>query len=184
MGKKFILLRDKSGFVQLNIDNESVEKTLENASLESSLCIEGQVNLRPEGQSNPKMPTGDIEIMIENVKSLNISTKNLPFHIKEYQEINESLRLQHRYLDLRNIWLQNNLKLRSDVTMKMRNFLSDHGFIEVETPTLFRRTPGGAREFLVPTHFKDHYFSLVQSPQQFKQLLMVGGISKYFQVAR
>ena len=92
--------------------------------------------------------------------------------------------MKYRYLDLRHIKLQENLKLRSEVMLKMRNFLEDSGFIEIETPTLFRRTPGGAREFLVPTHVKDHFFSLVQSPQQFKQLLMIGGVGKYFQIAR
>ena len=93
-------------------------------------------------------------------------------------------RLKHRYLDLRHLSLQENLRLRSEVVLKMRNFLSENGFIEVETPTLFRRTPGGAREFLVPTHTEDHFFSLVQSPQQFKQLLMIGSVDKYFQIAR
>merc|ERR1712062_759531 len=117
-------------------------------------------------------------------KSINLSEVKLPFYIKPYNEAQEPLRLKHRYLDLRHLTLQENLRLRSEVVLKMRNFLSDNGFIEVETPTLFRRTPGGAREFLVPTHTEDHFFSLVQSPQQFKQLLMIGSVDKYFQIAR
>merc|ERR1712018_104747 len=104
--------------------------------------------------------------------------------IKPYNEANEPLRLKHRFLDLRHKLLQDNLKTRTEMMYKMRNFLCDNGFMEVETPTLFRRTPGGAREFVVPTHIEDHFYSLVQSPQQFKQLLMVGGVNKYYQIAR
>jgi len=153
-------------------------------TLESCVCIEGLVIQRPDGQINPKMATGEIEVQIQDVKSINLSEVKLPFYIKPYNEAQEPLRLKHRYLDLRHLSLQENLRLRSEVVLKMRNFLSENGFIEVETPTLFRRTPGGAREFLVPTHTEDHFFSLVQSPQQFKQLLMIGSIDKYFQIAR
>lgn len=181
LDNKFILLRDRSGHVQLMNDDL---KLLKEATLESCLCIEGLVIERPEGQANKKIPNGDIEIQVESVKSLNISNVNLPMYIKSHNEADEYIRLKHRYLDLRNLWLQKNLKLRSDLTLKVRNFMADSGFIEVETPTLFRRTPGGAREFLVPTHHKDQFYSLVQSPQQFKQLLMVGGVGKYFQIAR
>ena len=109
---------------------------------------------------------------------LNSSKPKLPFYIKPFNEAHEPLRMKYRYLDLRNQWLQNNLKVRSDLIHKMRNFLHENHFTEIETPTLFRRTPGGAREFVVPTHQAEHFYSLVQSPQQFKQLLMVGGIER------
>jgi aspartyl-tRNA synthetase len=177
------LLRHKTGLVQLISDEMKVEK-FKNVTLESCVCIEGIVTERPGGQANSKMDTGEIEVQLESVKSINQSEVKLPFYVKSFNEAQESLRLKHRYLDLRHLWLQENLRLRSEVMLKMRNFLAENGFIEVETPTLFRRTPGGAREFLVPTHIEDHYFSLVQSPQQFKQLLMIGGVGKYFQIAR
>lgn len=176
---KFIVLRDHSGLVQVLMQDEKVSVPC----LESCVCIEGVVTERPPGQNNPKMSSGEIEVTVESIKSVNSSRNNLPFYIKPFQS-QEALRLKHRYLDLRNPSLQKNLRLRSEIVHKMRNFMIDNGFVEVETPTLFRRTPGGAREFLVPTHTPDHFYSLVQSPQQFKQLLMVGGIGRYFQVAR
>lgn len=186
LNNKFILLRDKTGHVQLIADriDEDAFKPLKNANLESSICIEGTVIPRPEGQANSKIATGLIEVQVDSVKVVNPARSNLPFYIKPFNQANEALRLKYRYLDLRHIWMQNNLKMRSDITLKMRNFLADNGFTEVETPTLFRRTPGGAREFIVPTHVEGQFYSLVQSPQQFKQLLMAGGLGKYFQIAR
>ena len=139
MGHQFLLLRDKTGTVQLMID-ESI-KSLEKATLESSICVEGKVVERPHGQGNQNMNTGDIEILVENLHSLNPSVTSLPFHIDKH-EANETLRMKHRYLDLRNPKMQRNLKTRSDLVHKMRNFLHENHFTEVETPTLFRRTPG------------------------------------------
>lgn len=177
---KFLLLRDHTGLVQVLLENEIVPPP----TLESCVCVEGTVIERPPNQVNPKLESGEIEVKVESIKSVNVSKTKLPFYIKPFNEAQEALRLKYRYLDLRNALLQKNLRLRSEVVHKMRNFMIDNGFIEFETPTLFRRTPGGAREFLVPTHIPDHFYSLVQSPQQFKQLLMVGGVGKYFQVAR
>ena len=139
MGHQFLLLRDKTGTVQLMMD-ESI-KSLEKATLESSICVEGKVVERPHGQGNQNMNTGDIEILVENLHSLNPSVTSLPFHIDKH-EANETLRMKHRYLDLRNPKMQRNLKTRSDLVHKMRNFLHENHFTEVETPTLFRRTPG------------------------------------------
>ena len=157
-----MLLRDRTGIVQLvSSDSSEVLSELKTVPLESSLCIEGEVIERPEGQISKSLDTGDVEVKIESVRHLNKSVPNLPFLIKPYNEANEPLRLKHRYLDLRNKLLQDNLKTRSEMMYKMRNFLCDNGFMEVETPTLFRRTPGGAREFVVPTHMSDHFYSLV-----------------------
>ena len=142
-------------------DSSEVLSELKNVPLESSLCIDGEVIERPEGQISKSLDTGHIEVLIKGVRHLNQSVPNLPFLIKPYNEANEALRLKHRFLDLRNKFLQDNLRTRSEMMYKMRNFLCDNGFMEVETPTLFRRTPGGAREFVVPTHIVDHFYSLV-----------------------
>ncbi|CAG5119785.1 unnamed protein product [Candidula unifasciata] len=116
---------------------------------------------------------------------LNTCTSSLPFEIRSFNQVNEFLRIKHRYLELRLPNLQTVLRLRSKFVMAVRNFLANNnGFVEVETPTLFRRTPGGAREFIVPTHIPGKFYSLPQSPQQFKQLLMVGGLDRYFQIAK
>ncbi|ELW62478.1 Aspartyl-tRNA synthetase, mitochondrial [Tupaia chinensis] len=130
------------------------------------------------------MPTGEIEIKVKTAVLLN-SCKKLPFEIKDFVKKTEALRLQYRYLDLRSFQMQYNLRLRSEMVMKMREYLCNlHGFVDIETPTLFKRTPGGAKEFLVPSREPGKFYSLPQSPQQFKQLLMVGGLDRYFQVAR
>lgn len=131
------------------------------------------------------MPTGKIEVVIQDVEVLNEAKQHLPFNIREHNKAKEPLRMEHRYLDLRFSEMQQNLRLRSKMTMAMRDFLINHAeFVEVETPTLFRATPGGAQEFIVPTRSKGHVYSLVQSPQQFKQILMSGAIDRYFQIAR
>ncbi|CAH2269125.1 jg17340 [Pararge aegeria aegeria] len=130
------------------------------------------------------MATGEIEIIINKLEILNEVSK-LPFNLRKYQKPKEQLRLQHRYIDLRFPEMQNVLRQRSKMVHNMRKFLvEEHSFVEVETPTLFCRTPGGAREFVVPTHHSGLFYSLVQSPQQFKQMLMAGGIDRYFQIAR
>ena len=176
---KFVLLRDKSGIIQLVFDVDKFS-----APFESCLSIEGTVLARPADMVNSKLTTGEVEVHVDKINCLNAAIPQLPFYIKPYNTAKESLRLKHRYLDLRHPWLQNNLKIRSDLMLKMRTFLQDQGFLDIETPTLFRRTPGGAQEFVVPSHVEEHFYSLVQSPQQFKQLLMVGGVEKYYQIAR
>ncbi|XP_068842297.1 aspartate--tRNA ligase, mitochondrial isoform X2 [Capricornis sumatraensis] len=184
----FLVLRDFHGLVQVVIPQDesaaSVKKILCEAPMESVVQVSGTVISRPPGQKNPKMPTGEIEIKVKTAKLLN-SCKKLPFEIKDFMKKTEALRLQYRYLDLRSVQMQYNLRLRSQMVMKMREYLCNlHGFVDVETPTLFKRTPGGAKEFVIPSREPGKFYSLPQSPQQFKQLLMVGGLDRYFQVAR
>ncbi|XP_053806866.1 aspartate--tRNA ligase, mitochondrial isoform X3 [Vidua chalybeata] len=184
----FLVLRDFQGLTQVIIPQDEahshVKELLSNAPVESVVRVTGTVSPRPLGQENPKMPTGDIEVKAETAEILN-SCKKLPFEIKDFIKKSEALRMQYRYLDLRSFRLQSALRLRSRVVMRMREYLCNlHGFVDVETPTLFKRTPGGAKEFLVPSREAGKFYSLPQSPQQFKQLLMVGGLDRYFQVAR
>uniref|UniRef100_A0A8C9GX13 Aspartyl-tRNA synthetase 2, mitochondrial n=1 Tax=Piliocolobus tephrosceles TaxID=591936 RepID=A0A8C9GX13_9PRIM len=184
----FLVLRDFHGLVQVVIPQDesaaSVKKILCEAPVESVVRVSGTVTSRPAGQENPKMPTGKIEIKVKTAELLN-ACKKLPFEIKDFMKKTEALRLQYRYLDLRSFQMQYNLRLRSQMVMKMREYLCNlHGFVDIETPTLFKRTPGGAKEFLVPSREPGKFYSLPQSPQQFKQLLMVGGLDRYFQVAR
>uniref|UniRef100_A0A3Q2VYG6 Aspartyl-tRNA synthetase 2, mitochondrial n=1 Tax=Haplochromis burtoni TaxID=8153 RepID=A0A3Q2VYG6_HAPBU len=182
----FVILRDFSGLTQILIPQESpstLKATLCNLTPESVIKVTGTVRNRPVGQEN-KMPTGEIEVLAENVEVLNVCQK-LPFEIKDFVKKSESLRMQYRYLDLRSSQMQKNLRLRSQLVMKMREYLCNvHGFVDVETPTLFKRTPGGAKEFVVPSREPGLFYSLPQSPQQFKQLLMVAGVDRYFQIAR
>lgn len=178
---KFLLLRDAYGTTQCIVNGDT---NLPDIPLETTVKIEGTVALRPKSMINTNMTTGEIEVVINDLQILNTAS-NLPFHLRDYQKPKEQLRLQHRYIDLRFPDMQNNLRQRSTMLHNMRRFLVEkHKFVEVETPTLFCRTPGGAREFVVPTHHAGLFYSLVQSPQQFKQMLMAGGIDRYFQVAR
>ncbi|XP_016097432.1 aspartate--tRNA ligase, mitochondrial-like [Sinocyclocheilus grahami] len=184
----FVILRDFSGLVQILIPQDESKSELKNAFLgltvESVIMVKGKVRRRPEGQENKKMSTGEIEVCAESMEVLNTCRK-LPFEIKEFVKKSEALRMQYRYLDLRSPRMQYNLRLRSQMVMKMREYLCNlHGFVDVETPTLFKRTPGGAKEFVVPSGDPGKFYSLPQSPQQFKQLLMVAGIDRYFQLAR
>ncbi|XP_053325433.1 aspartate--tRNA ligase, mitochondrial [Spea bombifrons] len=184
----FVILRDFHGLTQVILPQDehgsALKKLLSEAPLESVVLVKGTVIARPPGQENPKMPTGEIEVQAKDAQLLN-PCKKLPFEIKDFVKKSEALRMQYRYLDLRSAHLQYNLRLRSAMVMKMREYLcNQHGFVDVETPTLFKRTPGGAKEFVVPTQEPGRFYSLPQSPQQFKQLLMVGGLDRYFQVAR
>ncbi|KAJ8357320.1 hypothetical protein SKAU_G00201140 [Synaphobranchus kaupii] len=184
----FVILRDFSGLAQLLIPQDEslvdLKNTLCGLTLETVIKVTGKVIHRPPGQANKEMPTGEIEVSIGSLEVLNVCRK-LPFEIKDFVKKSESLRMQYRYLDLRSPQMQSNLRLRSQLVMKMREYLCNiHGFIDVETPTLFKRTPGGAKEFLVPSREPGRFYSLPQSPQQFKQLLMVAGLDRYFQVAR
>ncbi|XP_004484828.2 aspartate--tRNA ligase, mitochondrial isoform X1 [Dasypus novemcinctus] len=184
----FLVLRDFHGLIQVVIPQDesaaSVKKILCEAPVESVVQVSGTVILRPPGQENPKMPTGEIEVKVKTAELLN-SCKKLPFEIKDFVKKTEALRLQYRYLDLRSFQMQYNLRLRSQMVMKMREYLCNlHGFVDIETPTLFKKTPGGAKEFVVASREPGKFYSLPQSPQQFKQLLMIGGLDRYFQVAR
>ncbi|XP_062919774.1 aspartate--tRNA ligase, mitochondrial isoform X1 [Mobula hypostoma] len=184
----FIILRDFDGLTQVVIPQEEstehLKKMLCDLPLESVIAVTGTVIPRPPGQANLEMSTGKIEVRLQHAELLNRCRK-LPFETKELAKKSEVLRMQHRYLDLRSSQMQYNLRLRSQMVMRMREYLCNlHGFVDVETPTLFKRTPGGAKEFVVPSREPGKFYSLPQSPQQFKQLLMVGGLDRYFQVAR
>ncbi|CAB3243989.1 unnamed protein product [Arctia plantaginis] len=179
---KFLLLRDAYGLTQCVVVDDTT--LLSDIPLETVVKMEGTVAMRPKDMVNDTMTTGKVEVIINKLEVLNKVGK-LPFNLRDYQKPKEQLRLQHRYIDLRFPELQNILRSRSNMLHNIRRFLVEkHGFVEVETPTLFCRTPGGAREFVVPTHHVGLFYSLVQSPQQFKQMLMSGGVDRYFQVAR
>ncbi|CAH0556876.1 unnamed protein product [Brassicogethes aeneus] len=183
---KFIVLRDSYGETQLILknDDDKSQKLLSEIPLESIIQIQGTVLSRPKDMFNKKQVTGEVEVRVENLKVLNKARDTLPFNIREFQKAKESLRMQYRYLDLRFPQMQRNLRVRSEMLMKMREFLVNNHFVDVETPTLFKATPGGAQEFVVPTKFPGQFYSLVQSPQQFKQMLMAGALDRYFQIAR
>lgn len=179
---KFLLLRDGYGVTQCIVGKDNID--FSQIPLEAVVRINGIVAVRPKNMINNKLTTGEIEVVISSLDVLN-KADNLPFNLRDYQKPKEQLRMQYRYLDLRFPEMQYNLRQRSAMLHSMRRFLIErNGFIEVETPTLFCRTPGGAREFVVPTHHSGLFYSLVQSPQQFKQMLMVGAVDRYFQIAR
>ncbi len=185
-GLIFIDLRDSRGLVQVVVNPEAVQAhaAASEARGEYVLRIEGQVQPRRPGTVNDKLPTGEIEVRASGVEILN-AAKTPPFYINEDGEVDEQLRLKYRYLDLRRERLHGNIVLRSRITQKMRNFLAERGFIEIETPVLANPTPEGSRDYLVPSRIHPgNFYALPQSPQQFKQLLMVAGFERYFQVAR
>jgi aspartyl-tRNA synthetase len=186
-GLIFIDLRDRYGLTQVVFNPEIALEAHEAASDvrgEYVLEVQGIVRERPEGTRNPKLPTGDIEVEAHGVEVLS-PAKTPPFEITQTAEIDESVRLRYRYLDLRRSHLQANMVLRHAVIREMREYLSDRGFIEIETPLLIKSTPEGARDFLVPSSsFPGNFYALPQSPQQMKQLLMVAGLDRYFQIAR
>ncbi len=183
----FIDLRDREGIVQVAFNPEIARLCHEIASRMRSeyvVRISGEVALRPPGTENPKLPTGEIEVIARDTNILNPS-KTPPFYINEDSEVEESLRLKYRYLDLRRTRMQENLLLRYRAVKFIRDFLDAKGFIEVETPILIKSTPEGARDYLVPSRLHPgEFYALPQSPQQLKQLLMVAGVEKYFQIAK
>lgn len=177
----FIDLRDRYGITQLVFD-ETMAQEITNVRNEFVLEVSGTVVERKD--KNPKLPTGDIEIMVESVKVIN-AANNTPLIIADETDALEDTRLKYRYLDLRRPVLQKNLLLRNQITLIVRNYLNQHGFVEVDTPILCRSTPEGARDYLVPSRIsKGEFYALPQSPQLYKQLLMVAGMDRYFQIAR
>ena len=180
-GVAFIDLREASGVVQVVIRDEAVAHSLRS---EFCLKITGEVGLRPEGNANPNLPSGEIEVVATDVEVLSAAAA-LPFPIDDHIDVGEEARLKHRYLDLRRTGPAAALRLRSKVNKAARDVLDRHDFVEIETPTLTRSTPEGARDFLVPARLKPgSWYALPQSPQLFKQLLMVAGMERYFQIAR
>ena len=190
-GLIFIDIRDREGRTQTVFDPSDLTPELfaQAAALRSECVVSltGKVRHRPEGTNNAKIPTGEIEVGVTGLEVLNMA-EVLPFPVDDPEianKVNEELRLQYRYLDLRRPEMARNLKLRSKVAIAARSFMDEQGFLEVETPTLFKSTPEGAREFLVPNRREaGTFYALPQSPQQFKQILMVAGVEKYFQLAR
>jgi aspartyl-tRNA synthetase len=186
-GVHFINLRDRYGTTQIVIDEEApaeLREIAERLKLEYCIAVEGVVRPRPESMRNPSMDTGDVEVSAEKITILS-TCGTLPFMIDEHSEAKEDLRLEYRYLDLRSAGMQRRIRLRSDFTFSVREFLVNEGFLEIETPTLIKSTPEGARDFLVPSRIQaGKFYALPQSPQLFKQILMVSGFDKYFQIAR
>jgi len=190
-GLIFLDIRDREGRTQSVFDPSDLPKELfDRASSlrsESVVLVTGKVRQRPEGTNNSKIPTGEVEVMATSMELLN-HAEVLPFPVDDPEvssKVNEELRLKYRYLDLRRPEMARNLRLRSKVATATRVFLDEQGFLEVETPILFKSTPEGAREFLVPSRVHPgQFYALPQSPQQFKQILMVAGVERYFQLAR
>ncbi len=187
-GVLFINLRDREGIVQVVFDPSKISEELYNKAKklksEYVIGVRGRVGKRPVGTENPKMKTGNIEVHGEDLLILNTS-KVLPFQIEDNIKVNEEVRLKYRYLDLRRPSMQRNIVLRHEVYQAVREFLVGNGFIEVETPMLTKSTPEGARDFLVPSRLeKGKFYALPQSPQLFKQILMVAGLERYFQIVK
>src|SRR5690625_1152018 len=183
----FIDLRDQSGIVQLVFNPDYSQEALRIAeTLRSEFVIEvkGKVIKRDDETVNPNIKTGKIEVTVSDIEILN-NSKNLPFLIHEAQDVSEDLRLKYRYLDLRREDLQTTFKIRHQITQSIRNFLNDRQFLDMETPILTKSTPEGARDYLVPSRVHEgEFYALPQSPQLFKQLLMMSGFENYYQIAR
>ncbi len=187
-GVIFINLRDREGVVQVVVDpSKSPEEAYEKSKkvrTEYVIGVRGRVQRRPAGTENPKIPTGTIEVIADQILILN-TCDVLPFQIEDTVKVSEEVRLKYRYLDIRRKPMFKNLLIRHEVYQATREYLAGHGFLEVETPMLTKSTPEGARDFLVPSRLeKGKFYALPQSPQLFKQILMVGGIERYFQIAR
>lgn len=186
-GLIFIDLRDRDGITQVVFNPELDKNAHEKAHdlrAEYVLSVEGKVSPRPSGTENPNLPTGEIEILVSRMEILNLS-KTPPFMIEDDRGVSENLRLKYRFLDLRRSSLQRNLIFRHKVTKAVREFLDNHGLIDVETPFLTRSTPEGARDYLVPSRLNPRlFYALPQSPQLFKQLLMISGFDRYYQIVR
>ena len=185
-GVIFLDIRDRSGIAQVVYDPDTEESfaVADMVRNEFVLHARGRVRARPDGTINPDMKTGEVEVLGSTLEILNASATP-PFQLDEYSSAGEDVRLRYRYVDLRRPEMQERLRLRSEVTSYVRRFLESEGYWEIETPTLTKATPEGARDYLVPsrTHAGE-FFALPQSPQLFKQLLMMSGMDKYYQIAR
>ncbi|MGA1847460.1 aspartate--tRNA ligase [Deferribacter abyssi] len=186
-GVIFVDLRDREGITQVVFNpefNKKAHEKAENLRSEYVLAVKGIVSKRPEGTENLKLKTGEVEVMVKELKILNES-KVLPFTIDEYSNVGEDIRLKYRYLDLRRKPLQKNIILRHNLVRTIREFLYKKGFLDIETPFLTKSTPEGARDYLVPSRVNPgKFYALPQSPQMFKQLLMISGFDKYFQIVK
>jgi aspartyl-tRNA synthetase len=186
-GLLFIDLRDRTGLVQIVFSPDLFREAFEKAETvrnEYVLALEGSVRLRPEGTANPNLATGEIEVLANRLLILN-RAKTPPFYIEDGIEVDENLRLRYRYLDLRRPEMQRALILRHQAAKSVREYLEGNGFLEIETPVLNRSTPEGARDYLVPSRLNPgKFFALPQSPQQFKQMLMVAGFDRYYQIVK
>ena len=186
-GLVFVDLRDREGLTQVLFDPDVAPeafKTAEGIRPEWPVCITGTVQHRSEGQTNESLATGEVEVLASEIKVLN-TAQTPPFQIENHIDVNEDLRLRYRYVDLRRPRMARNLRLRSDFTFALREAFHKRDFTEVETPALFKSTPEGARDFLVPSRMQGgSFYALPQSPQLLKQLLMIGGVERYYQVAK
>ena len=185
-GVIFIDLRDRTGLTQVVFDPDSPDtfSTAESVRSEYVLRVKGTVRARPEGTVNKNMGTGEIEILVKHIEVLNES-ETPPFPVESEIEVNEETRLRYRYIDLRRTEMQQKMRVRRDVTRHLRNFLDEQEFFEIETPYLTKATPEGARDYIIPSRTHDNaFFALPQSPQLYKQLLMISGMDRYYQVVR
>ena len=185
-GVIFVDLRDREGLIQVVFDPETPDSFLiaERVRSEYVLRIKGRVRYRPEGSANPDLPTGKVEVVGHELEILNVA-ETPPFPLDEEQEVGEDVRLRYRYIDLRRPHMYERLRLRSEVVRTLRHTLEEQGFMEIETPMLTKATPEGARDFLVPSrNHQGEFYALPQSPQLFKQLLMISGMERYYQVVR
>jgi aspartyl-tRNA synthetase len=186
-GVIFVDLRDRSGLVQVVVDPDQAEtfRLAEQVRSEYVLAVAGRVRRRPEGTENPDLPTGEIEVLAQELQVLN-AAETPPFQLDEHgADTSEEVRLRYRYIDLRRPEMQARLRLRSQITQSLRRFLDSHDFLDIETPILTKSTPEGARDYLVPSRIHPgEFYALPQSPQLFKQLLMMSGLDRYYQVAR
>lgn len=186
-GVIFVDLRDREGLTQVVMSpeyNKDVHAVADSIRNEFVIAVKGKVGMRPEGTLNDKLPTGHVEVMVDELKILN-NSQTPPFMIDDFTNANEDIRLKYRYLDLRRKKIQNNLMTRHNIVRTMREYLYDKGFLDIETPFLTKSTPEGARDYLVPSRVNPgKCYALPQSPQMFKQLLMVGGYDKYFQIVK
>lgn len=182
----FIDLRDREGVVQIVVtsDNESLLDEAKKIRMENVITVRGTVKERDEKSRNPQLPTGEVEVVAKELKVLNVS-KVPPFVIADPPQASEELRFKYRYMDMRRPAMQRSIKLRHRAALTVRNFLSHNGFLEIETPFLTKSTPEGARDYLVPSReYKGRFYALPQSPQIFKQMLMISGFDRYFQIVR
>ena len=186
-GIGFINMRDRYGITQVVVDEgapESLKTAAASLKYEYCIAVQGLVRRRPAEMVNPQMATGEVEVAASHIEVLS-SCEVLPFMIDEKSDARDDLRLQYRYLDLRSFSMQKNIRLRDEAMFRVREYLRGRGFFEIETPTFIRSTPEGARDYLVPSRIQaGKFYALPQSPQLYKQLLMVGGLDKYFQIAR